>query len=345
MKAQVLLFWMAACGVTFAQAHEGTEPTQNVFTPAERTQIANALADRLKDRYILPETGLQMSSYLKDRIADGTYLAGLSPFEFARVLTTDLQAQSHDKHLRVAYSRDVLPPEGEPDEEHAAKNRTAVEKTNCGFERLEVLPGNFGYIQMTYFGDVENCRATAAAAMDFLSHASALIFDLRQNRGGDPRMVTLMLSYLFGQKTHMEDIYQRSRNKKTEYWTTPKKIKVHLGKTPVFVLMSRSTVSGAEQFCYDLKNLNRATLIGERTAGASHPVRYHRLNDNFYVALPEYRYISPLTKGDWEGTGVSPEVRASYFGSPQVAMRLARIRLEHEADATATPATVRTTAQ
>jgi C-terminal processing protease CtpA/Prc len=180
--------------------------------------------------------------------------------------------------------------------------------------------------------------------MDFLSHSSALIFDLRQNRGGDPRMVTLMLSYLFDQKTHMEDIYQRSRNKKTEYWTTPRKIKVHMAKTPVFVLMSRNTLSGAEQFCYDLKNLNRATLVGERTAGASHPVRYHRLNDHFYVALPEYRYINPITNGDWEGTGVTPEVRASFLAAPQIAMRLARVRVEHEADARETPASVQTAA-
>lgn len=343
MKSHVLLFWMAACCGAIAQTPDGTEPSPAVFTSAERVQIVNMLADRLKDRYIVPETGLSMSAYLKDRLADGTYESGISPGDFARVLTMDLQGQSHDKHLRVAYSRDALPPEGAPDEEHVAKNRSAVEKTNCGFERLEVLPGNFGYIQMTYFGDVENCRSTAAAAMQFLSHASALIFDLRQNRGGDPRMVTLLLSYFFDQKTHVEDIYQRARNKKTEYWTTPKKIKVHMANTPVFVMVSRSTISGAEQFCYDLKNLHRATLIGERTAGASHPVRYDRLNDHFYVALPEYRYISPLTKSDWEGTGVAPEVRASFMASPQVAMRLARIRLEHGADAGATPATVQTT--
>ena len=205
-----------------------------------------------------------------------------------------------------------------------------------------VVPGNFGYVQMTYFGDVENCRNTAAAAMEFLSHAGALIFDLRQNRGGDPRMVTLMLSYLFSQKTHVEDIYQRARNKKMEYWTTPKKIKVHMANTPVFVLVSRSTVSGAEQFSYDLKNLHRATIIGERTAGASHPVRYHRLNDHFYVALPEYRYVNPLTKSDWESTGVAPEVRASFLASPQVAMRLARIRIEHEPEARAAPVAVGT---
>ena len=344
MKAHVLLFWMAACCGMIAQAPDSTDSTQADFTSAERVQIVNALADQLKERYIVPETGLQMSAYLKDHVADGTFEAGLSPFNFARELTAGLQGLSHDKHLRVAYSGEILPAEGEPDEEYAAKNRSAVEKTNCGFERLEVLPGNFGYVQMTYFGDVKDCGSTGAAAMEFLSHSSALIFDLRRNRGGDPRMVTLMLSYLFEQKTHVEDIYQRPRNKKTEYWTTPKKIKVHMANTPVFVLMSRSTLSGAEQFCYDLKNLHRATLIGERTAGASHPVRYHRLNDHFYVALPEYRYISPYTKGDWEGEGVAPEVRATFMASPQIAMRLARIRIEHETDPSASPVTVQTAA-
>jgi C-terminal processing protease CtpA/Prc len=40
----------------------------------------------------------------------------------------------------------------------------------------------------------------------------AIIFDLRDNGGGDPKMVALISSYLFDQPTHLTDIYDRKED-------------------------------------------------------------------------------------------------------------------------------------
>ena len=76
----------------------------------------------------------------------------------------------------------------------------------------------------------------------------------------------------------------------------------------MFVLTSQGTFSGGEEFAYDLKNLKRATIVGETTGGGAHPVRGIRVDDHFTVGVPFARAVNPVSKTDWEGTGVAPDV-------------------------------------
>ena len=76
----------------------------------------------------------------------------------------------------------------------------------------------------------------------------------------------------------------------------------------VYVLTSKRTFSGAEEFTYNLKNLKRATIIGETTGGGAHPGGGFRINEHFGIFVPTGRAISPITKTNWEGTGVSPDI-------------------------------------
>ena len=68
------------------------------------------------------------------------------------------------------------------------------------------------------------------------------------------------------------------------------------------------TFSGAEEFTYNLKNLKRATIVGETTGGGAHPGGGFRVNEHFSMFVPTGRAISPITKTNWEGTGVKPDV-------------------------------------
>jgi hypothetical protein len=115
-------------------------------------------------------------------------------------------------------------------------------------------------------------------------------------------------SYLFDKPTHLNDIYWRPTNKTTEFWTREKVAGTRYGMKDVFVLTSRRTFSGAEEFSYNLKNLKRATIIGETTGGGAHPVDFRRINEHFGVGVPAGRAINPITKTNWEGTGVAPDV-------------------------------------
>src|SRR4029453_13265256 len=81
--------------------------------------------------------------------------------------------------------------------------------------------------------------------------------------------------------------------------------------------------SVGEQFSYDLKMLKRATLIGETTGGGAHPMSPHRIDDHFVMRVPVGRFINPVSKTDWERTGVEPDVKGSAAEALDVAKKLA----------------------
>jgi C-terminal processing protease CtpA/Prc len=152
---------------------------------------------------------------------------------------------------------------------------------------------------------------TVAAAMNFLANTDALIFDLRQNGGGDPEMVALISSYLFGDKpVHLNSLYWRKGDRTEDFYTKPNLANKKFGDKDIYVLTSSRTFSGAEEFSYNLKNLKRATLIGETTGGGANPGGMFRLSEHFGVFIPTGRAVSPITKTNWEGTGVEPDIKA-----------------------------------
>lgn len=198
----------------------------------------------------------------------------------------------------------------------------AMQEANCGFERLERLSGNVGYLKFNFFADPEICGATAVAAMNFLANADAVIFDLREN-SGDPKMVALIATYLFAKPTHLNDLWERKSGETQQYWTLPYVPGKRLSNIPAFVLTSHRTFSGGEEFSNDLKVLKRATLVGEVTGGGAHPVAGHRIDDRFTIGVPFARAINPTTKTDWEGVGVEPDVKVPAADALSTAQALA----------------------
>jgi C-terminal processing protease CtpA/Prc len=105
---------------------------------------------------------------------------------------------SHDMRLEVVYSQSPLPHLlTEPSPQDIARYRKELEQDNCTFKEIEILPNNIGYLKLNAFPNPAMCQATARAAMASLNHADAIIFDLRDNRGGEPAMTALMAAYLF----------------------------------------------------------------------------------------------------------------------------------------------------
>jgi len=250
---------------------------------AARPRVLDGVESSLKESYVYPQTAQKMDEDLRDRPKRSEYDAVTDGDAFAALLTKDLQEVSHDKHLRVDYSPYKLPTDDDhgPSPEEKEIERKQMERTNCGFVKAEILPGNIGYLKFNFFADAELCGPTAIAAMNFLSHVDAIIFDLRDNGGGDPKMIALISTYLFNKPTHLNDLYNRKEDETTQYWTLPYVPGNRLPDTPAFVLTSKMTFSGAEEFSYNLKILKRATIIGETTGGGAHPVSGHRIDDHF----------------------------------------------------------------
>jgi len=232
---------------------------------------------------------------------------------------------SHDLHLEMVYSRERLPEHpGVPSAESTASYRRALERENCTFEAVKILPHDIGYMKLNSFPDVSICRSTAVAAMSSLNGADAVIFDLRDNRGGYPEMVMLIAAYLFDRPEYM---YNPREAPREGLWTRSPVAGSKLANKPVYVLTSGTTWSAAEQFCYDLKMLKRATLVGEKTGGGAHAGVFYRIDDHFGMGIPEVKAVNPFSKNDWEGVGVEPDVKVKAADALGTVERLAEGKL------------------
>ena len=280
---------------------------------ATKTQIIDDLTKELNDSYIFGDVAKNMELKVKQNLQNKAYDSITSSREFARKLAEDLRAVSRDKHLNVNFSYGKIPVSQAgkaPSKEQSENKLRSMRQLNFGFEKIERLPGNVGYIDLRGFTDPEAGLETVAAAMNFVNNTDALIFDLRQNGGGSPEMVALICSYLFGEKpVHLNSLYRRKGDRTEEYWTKASVAGKRYGDKDIYVLTSNKTFSAGEEFSYNLKNLKRATIVGETTGGGAHPGGMFRINDHFGAFVPNGRAISPITKTNWEGTGVEPDVK------------------------------------
>jgi retinol-binding protein 3 len=290
----------------------------------DRQRVVEAAIANLNSYYVYPDVARKMADALLQHQKAGDYDAVVNGAALAALLTKDLRNVSHDMHLRVMYSA-VPTPDGPPGPppEIIAQYRRDMLRNNCTFEKIEILPHNIGYLKLNSFPDPALCQPAAAAAMAKLNHADAIIFDLRTNGGGSPKMVALVATYLFDHPTHLTDLYDRARNSTEQSWTLPPVPGNRLADKPAYVLTSAGTFSGAEEFSYDLKMLKRATLVGETTAGGAHLTGMHRMDEHFTIAVPFGRPINPISKTDWEGTGVQPDVKVNAADALATAEKLA----------------------
>jgi hypothetical protein len=280
---------------------------------AMRAEVIDGALKALNDNYVFPEVAKKMEQAIRERQQRHEYDSITSARKFAQTLMDNLQDVSHDKHLRVMYSSEpipVRPPNQEPTPDDIERQRAFGARINFGFEKVERMVGNIGYLDLRGFAPPLFMGDTAAAAMNFLANTEALIIDLRQNGGGDPAAVALISSYLFApEPVHLNDLYWRPGNETHQWWTLPYVPGKRLAGKDVYVLTSHRTFSAAEEFTYNLKNLKRATIVGETTGGGAHPGGGHRINDHFMVGVPSGRAINPISKTNWEGTGVEPDVK------------------------------------
>jgi len=297
--------------VTSSYAQFGPPPDFTI-TQAERKQVIDNAIARLHQYYVFPEVATKMEQAVRARAAKGEYDSITSAKELAQKLTADLREVSKDGHLGVYHHKDIVPDKpflANPTPEELEKQRTFASKVNYGFEKVERLQGNIGVIDIRGFMPPDIGGDTGAAAMNFIANTDALIVDLRNNGGGEPAMIAFLTSYLFDEPTHLNDIYERFTDKTQQFWTNQYVPGPRFGgKKPVFVLTSKKTFSGGEEFTYNLKNLKRATIIGETTGGGAHPVNGVKISDHFEIGVPFARAISPITKTNWEGTGVTPDI-------------------------------------
>ncbi|MFA5907586.1 MAG: S41 family peptidase [Vicinamibacterales bacterium] len=253
-----------------------------------------------REYFDIPLTGAVRLA-LTSALAGGRYAKAATPQELAELLTHDLYDVTRDKHVAVQVVR--------PSSATGSSPAQRDVPTTAGFRRTEVLPGNIGLLDMAYFLRPVEHRDALAAAMKLLQPAAALILDMRNNGGGSPGTVALLMSYLFEEPGKpLFEVIPRTGTREV-YATVADTLAWRDGKRPVFVLTSKNSFSGGEGLAFLLQDLKRAVVIGESTAGAANPGRPYPVNDLFEITVPNGQLLTILSRRNWEGNGVTPDIK------------------------------------
>jgi len=283
-----------------------------------RRRFVDQVAATVRERYVLEDKANEMADHLLAQERAGAFDAVESIPKLASAVTSTLHSVHEDLHLFIDA---WMPADGGDDESASNLHEDMLvhkHRVNFDFRKIEILIGNIGYLDLRSFCPVSLCGPTAAAAMQFLAHADALIFDLRDN-GGGADLVQFLQSYLFAEPTHM--ITQRHRSGRVrQTWTHPYVPGTKLVDVPVYILISRSTFSAGEDFAFTLQKQGRAVVVGEQTRGGAHPVEFHRFPDLcLEIMIPEESSEDPVTGINWEETGVIPDLAVDTDGALEIA--------------------------
>jgi tetratricopeptide (TPR) repeat protein len=303
--------------------------TAQEITREQKKETVNNLAKLLEDKYVFPDVGKECAAHIQAKLKDGSLDDVSDKKELAELLTNELQNISNDKHMRVRVPDGMMMQDESPDllfDQYKFMKEMGEE--NYGFRKVEMLDAGIGYIDLRGFAQSPDAFDVAKISMDFIKYSNAVIFDLRQNNGGSPEMIKFILSYFFDKPTHLNDLYWREGDRTEEFWTNEKVDGKKMVDVPVFVLTSINTFSGGEEFAYNVQTQKRGIIIGEVTGGGANPGRMFPAGNGIAVFIPTGRAINPITKINWEGVGVKPDIELLADDALDEAIELAQPEAE-----------------
>lgn len=307
-RYRVILF----VAILFFNAKVGIAQEQSL-TNEYKKQAIEKLSNLMNDFYVFPEVAKKTEAHLLTQFENGHFDQIKDDETFAATLTESVQAINKDKHMRISKKRPYVAksntPERKIEEKLDQQNRSR--SFNFGLNTVKILEGNVGYLDYRGFAGLHVGQAVTDAYMQLLSRSDAIIIDLSKNGGGDPAMVQYLCSYFFDKKVHLNSLYFRNGDRTIDFWTLDEVEGTKMPDVPLFVILSEKTFSGAEEFSYNMQTQKRATLIGQTTGGGANPGGRQDINENLSVFIPTGRAINPITKTNWEGVGVIPEIKTS----------------------------------
>ena len=323
MRHSALMFFgLLACPLAAAPAQPAATPPPiaaqaSAIDGNVRRDVVAKLSDALRDKYIYPDVGQKAAEKISASLAAGEYDNLADPSAFAARLSADVAAIAHDKHMSVSSMSGPPPSPGGP-------AGGAMPRSEAGVVRADKLPGGVGYIEVIGFPPLPAFNPTVDKAMSVLKGSRALIIDDRRNMGGSPDAVGYFVSYLIppNRSIAINDIVSRLPktnnfdHKKSYSEPTP----VNFANIPVYVLTSKNTFSGGEEFAYDVQTHKLGKIVGEVTGGGANPTGPVELGHGFVASIPWGRAENPITKTNWEGRGVQPDIMVPASDALKVAL-------------------------
>ena len=283
-----------------------------------------AVAKRIEETYFDPARAARIAAELRKEAGSGRYDRLTEPHDLANALSERLKDE--DRHFSVSWVGLAPPGAAEP-QQRGPDPEIAARRSGYGFRRIEILPGNVGYIELKGFAPINfddkewPVWKAADAALAMMANADAVIVDLRDNGGGAPSMVGYLASAFVKADADVYNVFHSREGTQSEA-PGVKYAKPMLDK-PVYVLVSGRTGSAAEAFAYTLQAAKRATIVGEASAGAANPGGPVPTGTGFTVFISGASPKNPLTGGNWETQGVVPEVKVAAGEALAAAHKLA----------------------
>ncbi len=165
-----------------------------------------------------------------------------------------------------------------------------------------ILDGEIGYLFLSAFTQ-DAPQKFKAALEDLLKHdPKALIWDLRDNRGGSVEAAQRILSYFIKDgllfTVELKGPTQRPFVAQSDAF---------LSGVPVVVLVNGQTASSAEAAAAAIQERQRGTLVGTQTFGKSEIQTTISLGDGSMLHYSIGKMLSPT--GQWyQGRGVTPDI-------------------------------------
>lgn len=310
---------LALAGISHAAAR--SPQPKSLKDGAYKKSVLQKIAQLIESKYVLAEEAKSYAAEFRKMVKTGAYAPLSDAREFADRVTADLQAITHDKHvsLRRIEASDIGEKAVSP-LHHPVRFHRLSRKENKGFRKLEWINGHIGYIDLIRFNAIDQARDLVDGAMKFLEDADAIIIDIRQNGGGSGDYLS---GFFLPYPSQQTSWHYREGNYTEEFWTSREMGGKPLVDVPLFVLIGPNTFSAAEIFAYDLQARKRAVLVGEPSKGGAHSIDLFKIDDQFEINISTSRAVNPVTGGNWEGTGVIPDVRAPADRVLETAIELA----------------------
>ncbi|WP_223669866.1 S41 family peptidase [Kangiella shandongensis] len=329
LKITSLLFW-----VLFTALGTTTHAKAPTIDKNIKADTVKNIGQLMRDHYVFPEMGKKTAQALQARLEAGDFKDITDSHEFAKALTKAVREITKDKHLRVRPNPLGSQKHSREDAiNHRLDRREHSRQANLGISQVRKLDGNVGYLDLRGFHSLTQAKSSLDSAMALLNSSDAIIIDLRKNGGGDPHTVQYLCSYFFDEHLLLNSLYYREGDVTTEFWTLDEVDGDKLPEVPLFILTSGRTFSAAEEFSYNMQTQERATLIGETTGGGANPGGGFKINELFGMFIATGRAINPITKTNWEGVGVVPQIKTDSDNAFGKAVELASEAAEQKRQA------------
>ncbi|WP_110429785.1 S41 family peptidase [Glaciecola sp. KUL10] len=310
------------------------KPTVNQLTSSsvlsyeDKSTLIQQTFEVMQAHYIAPSKVKSTYDIISEKHTRNAYKHVTSLAEFAEHIGRDIRDITQDLHLSIMLQQPDKPLT------HILKPKPGKLKYNYAFEQAKYLSGNIAYLKFNKFDPAPEAKSTADSAMLFLQYADAMVIDLRDTVGGSPDLVEYLLSYFIEAETPLWSIQWRTEqmakensplfeSEQIETSSTPKHANFRQD-FPVWILTSKTSASATELFAGVLKAQNKATVVGETTAGAGYYVGVRPITEHLTFRISLAKPIIAVSNKNWERIGITPDVETHRVDALDRALMLAK---------------------